>query len=352
MSRSGDPEIERLRRDLDEAREVNRQWKARYAERRRRVLDPDVIRQIVPRRIVTARALAESVDARTRHDQMLRRSESYRAALDDPSPHASHLLHTTVDGVSWWAATPRPDAHAANERMIAKQSFPYRAMTQTRELAIGGIMLDIGANIGQSAVPRVIAGDVAAVYCAEPDPVNYACLMRNVSDNGLHGLVLPDRVAITAAPGPVRLFLGKQSGAHSIVPEAGAMFANAGATGALDVEGVTLDAWVARLGIDLRLVTFVKVDTQGAEPQVLAGAPAVLSNRHVAWQIEIAPDLLEMAGSSVRDLLQQLERSFTHLIDLSGRAPGDRVLPMSGAAEALSYLAPPGHTDVLVFNAG
>jgi FkbM family methyltransferase len=194
-----------------------------------------------------------------------------------------------------------------------------------------------------------VAGDFAAIYAAEPDSQNYDCLVRNVVDNGLTGLVLPDRVAITASPGPVRLYRGKQSGGHTVVPDVGAGFSRPDDT--IDVEGISLDAWVDRLGIDLRLVTFVKVDCQGAEPQVLAGAARVLSHPHIAWQLEVSPDLLEAAGSSVRDLLQQLGARFTHVIDLSGRAPGDRVQPIEKAAEALGYLTAPGHTDLLVFSA-
>jgi FkbM family methyltransferase len=349
MPRSSDPEVERLRAELQEAREVNRQWKTRVEGRRRRVLDPEVVRQMLPHRLVTAHAFAESPAARARHEEMERRSAPYRAAIAEPPPPSPYLLQTTVDGVAWSVATPRPDAHTANERMIAKQAFPYRAMTQARELGIGGIMLDLGANIGATSVPRVIAGDVTAVYCAEPDPLNYACLMRNVIENRLVGLVLPDQVAITGAPGPVRLFQGKQSGGHTLIPAVGAGFAQAGAGHEIEVEGITLDGWVERLGIDLRLVTFVKVDTQGAEPQVLNGAARVLAHPHIAWQLEVSPDLLEAAGSSVRDLLQRLRASFTHFIDLSGRASGDRAQPLENAAEALGYLTAPGHTDLLVF---
>jgi FkbM family methyltransferase len=63
-------------------------------------------------------------------------------------------------------------------------------------------MLDIGASIGRMSIPRVILGDLVHAYCAEPDPLNYAALVRNVAANGLCGLVLPDQAAIGAATGP------------------------------------------------------------------------------------------------------------------------------------------------------
>src|SRR6185436_11482148 len=116
---------------------------------------------------------------------------------DDIRPAASSTRQKTIDGLLWWLAVPRTEETAFAERMLTKERFPYRALTQTRELAIGGIMLDLGANIGRTSIPRAIAGDATAVYCAEPDPLNFACLFRNVVDNGLQGLVLPDNVAIT-----------------------------------------------------------------------------------------------------------------------------------------------------------
>ena len=321
-------------------------------QRRRQVLSNLVVEQILPRRLVTAHARAEAPEARLRHEAMCRSSPAYRRLVDTdihPTPPSREIA---VNGVRWWVAAPRPAAEAFNERALAKESFPYRHITQTRDLAIGGIMLDLGANIGRTAIPRVIAGDVTAVYCAEPDPLNFVCLYRNAVDNGLRGLVLPDQVAITGAPGAVRLFRAKGSGGHRVLFDDGSGAGEPDEALVIDVEGLTLDAWVARLGVDLRLVTFVKVDTQGAEPRVLAGGQQVLAQRHIAWQLEIAPDLLESAGSSLRDLVSRLEGSFTHYIDLNRGASGERSQPVSALGDSLGYLQPHAQTDVVVYNAG
>ena len=78
-------------------------------------------------------------------------------------------------------------------RYLRHQDFPYRAIAQTREAGIGGVMIDIGANIGRMSIPRVVLGDATLAYCLEPDPLNYACLVRNIRDNGLAGLALADQ---------------------------------------------------------------------------------------------------------------------------------------------------------------
>lgn len=322
-------------------------------QRRRQVLSNRVVEQILPQRLVTAQARAEAPEARLRHETMCRAAASYRRLVEaDIHPAPASAREIAINGVRWWVAAPRPNAEAFNERIVAKENFPYRHITQTRDLAIGGIMLDLGANIGRTAIPRVIAGDVTAVYCAEPDPLNFLCLYRNAVDNGLQGLVLPDQVAITRASGAVRLFRAKGSGGHRVLPDGESGSGGPHEAHVIDVEGVTLDAWVARLGVDLRLVTFVKVDTQGAEEHVLAGGERLLAQRHIAWQLEIAPDQLESAGSSLRDLVSRLEGAFTHYIDLNRCAPGERSQPISALGDSLGYLVPPAHTDVIVYNAG
>ena len=48
------------------------------------------------------------------------------------------------------------------------RDFPYRVILQTREVGLGGLMLDIGANTGRMAVPRAILGDVTAVIAPSP----------------------------------------------------------------------------------------------------------------------------------------------------------------------------------------
>jgi hypothetical protein len=83
---------------------------------------------------------------------------------------------------------------------------------------------------------------------------------------------------------------------------------------------LTLDSWVDRIGIDLSDVGFIKSDTQGWDARVLIGAERVLAQRHIAWQIEFSPAMLDRSGKSVDQLFRLLEGHFTHFIDLRGKA--------------------------------
>ena len=136
----------------------------------------------------------------------------------------------------------------------------YRVILQTREVGLGGLMLDIGANTGRMAVPRAILGDVTAVYCAEPDLLNYQCLVRNVRDNHLTGLVLPDHLAVASEDGVVRLERAKTTGGHRVIDQGVATTRTV-----TEVPALTVDSWMDRLGIAPEQVAFVKVDVQGSK---------------------------------------------------------------------------------------
>jgi FkbM family methyltransferase len=310
----------------------------------RSVLEKDVLRDILPLRAQTLAARSAVPEARERERRFHDASSAYREAIEDETSFADCVRRIALDGLAWSVPLVRPDDPVQAERAVQHQDFPYRVIAQTRELAIGGTMLDIGANVGRMCIPRVILGDVTSAYCAEPDPLNYACLTRNVTDNNLRGLVLPDRVAVGAVTGTQRLERAKSAGGHRVL---------AGSTvtkrSTISVSVVTVDDWVARLGIDADHVTFVKIDVQGAEPQVLRGATRVLACRHIAWQIEIDPYLLQMAGSGTAELIALVTDHFTHFIDLNRNAPGERVRPVAELADALSYID--GHretrTDIL-----
>ena len=75
---------------------------------------------------------------------------------------------------------------------------------------------------------------------------------------------------------------------------------------------------------DLNAVSFIKVDVEGFERRVLAGASRVLSKSRIAWQLEIKPEGLRAAGDDSQSLYSDLQRHFTHFIDLTLKAPPSR----------------------------
>ncbi|MGE3401300.1 MAG: FkbM family methyltransferase [Vicinamibacterales bacterium] len=322
--------------------------RARLDRMHRVVLDKDVLRHVLPVRAAAVAGRSASPAARARERQFCDGAPAYAVALEQGSARTPQVRRITVDGLRWSAPLMRPDDEAAVQRYLAQQDFPYRTITQTREVAVGGAMIDIGANVGRMSIPRVILGDVTAAYCAEPDPLNYACLVANVVDNQLTGLVMPDRVAIGAEDGVARLERRSTAGGHTVIDPGAAT-----ARETIDVPLLTLDSWAQRVGIDPADLAFVKLDAQGSEVHVLRGAARVLAQAHVAWQIEVDFPLLARRGCSPEDLFAILRTHFTHFTDLNRHAGGARVRPVAELADALAYLSDVRHggTDVLVYSA-
>ena len=317
----------------------------RYAYKRL-LLDPTVLQGSLELRRDVARHRARQREAVEREQRFLAASASYAEAVGNGAPPSSSAQRIELDGLNWWVPLPTSGDSASIARAVSHQDFPYRVIVQTRELAIGGIMLDLGGNNGRMSIPRVILGDVQAAYCAEPDPTNYACLVRNVRDNGLGGLVMPDRVAIGAREGTVRLLRAKSSGGHKVIAADAKTSRET-----VDVPSMTLDGWCERLGIDPANVSFVKLDVQGSEIDVLAGAPRLLARPHIAWQIEIDMAMFRERGITAEEFFALLRPHFTHWIDLEKRAAGPRVRTIEQLADGLAHLGGEAgpRTDVLLF---
>ena len=324
-------------------------WKKTAAQHRRRLLSAKIIRRGFEQRTYTLAARTDIPSPEEREAALRMASPAYDAAVEQtPDSLGDHVHVMSLQGLRWWMPVVRPRPGGPRQKWIEKQKFPYLVLTQTRELAIGGVMLDLGANVGLTSIPRVVLGDVAAVYCAEPDPLNYSCLVGNIVDNGLRGLVLPDRVAITDTDGSVRLRRANVSGGHQVVVDGDR--SGSPTAQVVDVPSRKLDTWLTRLRVDPDAVTFVKVDVQGFEMRVLQGATTLLAKDHVVWQLEIYPALLTMAGASIDDLCAKLQQHFTHFIDLNGDLSGPRERPTGELPEALAYLGDSKHkTDILVY---
>jgi hypothetical protein len=79
----------------------------------------------------------------------------------------------------------------------------------------------------------------------------------------------------------------------------------------------------------------------------------VLARKHIAWQIEFSPAMLERSGRSMDEVYQLLERHFTHFIDLRSEA-GAHVRPATELREALAYVGKTErrYTNVLLYSSG
>lgn len=154
-----------------------------------------------------------------------------------------------------------------------------------QRLAPDAVILDVGANVGAWAVPFARRLDAGGRVCAfEPVPANRDRLERAVSQNNLSNVtVLP--FALGDAEATVDMWLrtsvtGASSGTAAFVPTG---------AGHVTVTMRPMDAWVAETALDR--LDFMKLDVEGAELLVLAGAeqtvarfrPLILAEFDAYW---------------------------------------------------------------------
>ncbi len=341
-------ELERTIASLECRLEKSHARKAQIDERlhsrRHAVPSPDVLRQVLAVRAAHLPVPAHEHQAAQAREQRLGEvCSEYLAALADP-PSLKLLEKIGIDGFDWWVPLD-PRVEDRVER-AGRQGLPLRAILQTREVGLGGIMLDLGANLGRTSIPRVLLGDARVVYAAEPFPANYAALVRNVAQYGLRGFVVPDQVAIGAERGELEMRVSRYPGGHRLLHK------RRHPVETISVQVWPVDQWIERMGVEPEAVTFVKVDTQGSELRVLRGASSLIARRHVAWQIEVDPALLKHAGTKLRDLCALIETHFTHFIDLAGDQRGPRTRSTRLLRESLSYLGTSrSKTDLVLYHA-
>jgi FkbM family methyltransferase len=164
------------------------------------------------------------------------------------------------------------------------------------EFADGDVFLDIGANIGwYSLVLARTARARISILAFEPDPLNFELLSENVRLNGCDA-VRPIRKAVSDAEGTQALYryANKNLGRHSLLP--------INDQDTVEVQTIALDAFLAREGIDLRRVAFMKVDVEGYEFPVLNGARKLLEAVPLVL-CEYSPDYMRRGGMEPQALI-------------------------------------------------
>jgi len=267
-------------------------------------------------------------------------AEMRRRREGDP-PTGSRTVE--IGGLTWHMPPDAASHGSLSQRIVDRGWLPLDDVARVRRLVVGGRMLDIGANIGTTAIPRALLRDFDVIYAAEPDPDNYACLVANIAANGLTGTVLPDPIALSSAPGTLRLRRSTHIGTHHLLPADEKPHLPS-----IEVPGYTLDGWVARLGVSPADLSFIKVDAQGWDAHVLQGARGLLAARHLVWQVEFSPTMMDRTGAGVRAFVDLVTAHFTHL-RLMGEDEAER--PVASVAEIGAALAATGgYTNLLLYS--
>ena len=129
-----------------------------------------------------------------------------------------------------------------------------------------GIFVDVGANLGWFTLQAARHERVQRVVAIEPDAVNHGLLQANISRNPSRAPVDAVLCALGAASGLARLqrYKGSNLGRHSLLKDYG--------HGGSWVPIERLDELLQRMQLAEAPIAAMKIDVEGYEPLVLAGA--------------------------------------------------------------------------------
>lgn len=161
-----------------------------------------------------------------------------------------------------------------------------------------GTYLDIGANIGLTAVPIARAGVRTVAF--EPVPTNAAYLRRNADANGCGTAIEVVDSALLDVPGEVTFELSPYNhGDHRFRRNDGVSLMDESQWQTITVPALTLDSFADRLDGPVAM----KIDVQGAEPLVFRGGRAVLAKVELLI-CEISPYAMARMDIDPRDFFE------------------------------------------------
>jgi FkbM family methyltransferase len=160
-------------------------------------------------------------------------------------------------------------------------------------------MVDIGANIGAVLQFFALSATSLRIHAYEPNPAAYEVLQRNVQDNGLAGRT-------TTFPEAVGRFAGRLSLWVDVPTVLSTAYGDAPPSEGgrrVEVSMVNLDEVWRRL--QLGPIWLLKIDTEGAEGDILEGASkaclSAVQNAIVEYHDNIVPGVSERCYRVLRD---------------------------------------------------
>ncbi|MGA0888549.1 MAG: FkbM family methyltransferase [bacterium] len=181
----------------------------------------------------------------------------------------------------------------------------------------GGIYFDVGANLGfYVLIEGKNSGEkLERIYAFEPLPENAEILRKNVTLNNLDAVVIvtecamSDKLGVSSFQQECHSNLGHLDDFESILPEG---------TRSIEVKVDTIDAYCERENIES--INFLRMDVEGHEDLVLAGAKLTLSrSKNCLIFLELHPSLIEKSGRSVECMLMALEEMNFRCVAICGR---------------------------------
>jgi FkbM family methyltransferase len=154
-----------------------------------------------------------------------------------------------------------------------------------KDLPSGSVFIDVGANLGFISVSLAAQRPDLRIISIEPVPHNVEALRYNLAANSIKNVEVV-HAAVSDSPGVVTM---TSEGPWSSVSE----------SGTVNVPCIMLDQFASEV------VTGIKIDVEGYEPNVLAGATKVLALRPLVY-LEVTVWWIAMRHHDIRSYLDAI----------------------------------------------
>ena len=164
------------------------------------------------------------------------------------------------------------------------------------------VIFDIGANIGLHAISWCAALPMATCYAFEPVPTNCTLFGHNIEHNGLRERITIVPAALGSVAG-IATFFECDDAAYSSLRDV----ARRPVISKYDIRVLTVDDFVTNTNITA--LDMLKIDVEGYENEVLAGAHAAIERFHPHIFVEISS---ENQNPDVERTIQHLLKAGYH----------------------------------------
>jgi FkbM family methyltransferase len=285
---------------------------------RAREIDEDVVRLayllLLGREVESQEALRQHLALRSVAElrQAIMSSPEFMAQRP-PSPVEAKWVSADVLGrfTLWLDLSDRHVSSAC----LHEDWEPGETKFMASRLRSGDVVLDVGANIGWfSLLAAKFIGKNGLVHAFEPRPDTVAMLKRTIADNGLREQVMVWEMALADHWGSSRLYWekGADNPGFSFIEPLNSEAVRGHESVAVKL--AVLDELLPEIAPD-----FIKIDVEGAEPQVLSGSRQAIMRRRPVILSELYPkglqDVAGVTAAQYIDFLRELGYSCYFLED-------------------------------------
>ncbi len=186
---------------------------------------------------------------------------------------------------------------------------------------LGGVFLDIGANIGTTSIYACKKQSGINVIAFEAGKDNYDVLRCNCIINRLENSIVCENIALSNTEKEVKYKYNMQNpGGSAIICEK----ENADENTVL-LKTTTLDNYLAEKDIKPEDICCIWMDTEGHEAEIIDGAMTVLRKNPVPLFQEVNP--IEYRKKKILQLyLSNMEEIYDHFIDVENYRQGESII--------------------------